>query len=151
MIKRWNVDGAPTPAAWHGLDELFDSLMRKWPELRSNWMATAKDFGLELEVGENEVVATVPLPGCRSEEIEVEVNGDFLRVQARRKDAAVEEGVEKRYLKRERTALEYSETVRLPVRVVGETAAAEYGDGVLTIRLPRENDQRKNHRVIKVD
>ena len=145
MKSRWDTG----ELARRGWGREVDGLTRQLAEWHTALHLSTRDFGLEVEVTEKEVIGRVPLPGCRNEEIKVEYSGGCLRVQVCPADAEAEEA--RRYIKRERPRLNYSETVRLPVRVNAAQAQAEYSDGVLTVRLPRERGSRNKNRNIKAE
>lgn len=101
---------------------------------------------IELETGDADVVAKLPLPGFRSKDIQVEVVGDMLTVRAKRETAAPE-NAKGHYLKRERSCTEYEETVRLSAPVRGQDATAKYTDGVLQVTIPRESERKQSRRI----
>ena len=81
-------------------------------------------------------VVVAELPGVRKEDLDVQVSGDTLRIKG--KKAAAYEG--KPGVERE--AGEFDRTLTLPVQLDAAKVAAEYRDGVLTIRLPRAESER---------
>ena len=101
---------------------------------------------IELETGDTGVTARLPLPGVRTKDIDVEVVGDMLTIRAKREEA-VPRDAKGHYLKRERSCTEFEETVRLPVPVKGQDAAANYTDGVLTVTIPRETENKQSRKI----
>lgn len=101
---------------------------------------------IELETGDAGVTARLPLPGVLTKDIDVEVVGDMLTIRAKREEA-VPRDAKGHYLKRERSCTEFEETVRLPVPVKGQDAAAKYTDGVLTVTIPRETEHKQSRKV----
>ena len=85
---------------------------------------------------ENEdFVVVAELPGVRKEDLDVQVSGDTLRIKG--KKAAAYEGKAS-----EQEAGEFDRTLTLPVQLDAARVAAEYRDGVLTVRLPRAESER---------
>jgi HSP20 family protein len=68
------------------------------------------------------------------EDRDVQVRGDTLRIQGKKTIAYDETASVHR---RERAAGQFDRTVTLPADVESAKVAAEYRDGVLTLRLPR--------------
>ncbi len=150
-LTKWNLNDGLLPAALGGIDELLHSVFERLPELGPEWMSDRVGGRLlSVDIGEKELAVMLPLPGCDDESIAVEMLGDVLTIRAeRREDKTMESG--KRYLRRERTAMNYEESVKLPVRVKADQATARYEDGVLTVTLPREESVGDRTHVVKVD
>jgi len=149
MVSRWHGNDAQLPSSMRGWDELMNSFFGAWPTLKAGWLPEGAEE-MEVEVGDDSVIASIPLAGYRNEDIEVEVVGDCLTVRATRKE---EKNIDEksRYVRRERTNMEFSESVRLPVQVVGPQAKAEYADGVLKVTLPRMSCSKPASHVVKVE
>ena len=80
-------------------------------------------------------VLTADLPGFTKEDLAVEVSADGLvRLSGKR---ALPEPEGARWLLRERQALEFSRSLRLPAQVQQGAAAARFEAGVLTLTLPK--------------
>ncbi|HEY8369230.1 MAG TPA: Hsp20/alpha crystallin family protein [Thermodesulfobacteriota bacterium] len=82
---------------------------------------------------DEELVVVAPMPGIEPEDITVRVEGDTLTMES---DARGEDA-DKRYLHHEWTYGPYHRSVKLPSPVDGRTANVTFGNGVLTIVLPR--------------
>lgn len=150
MITRWNPTDV-LPAALGGLNGLFRSVFDQITDFGPEWMSDrAGGKTLDLKVAEKEVIATLPMPGCKDEDIEVEVNGDILSIRAERCEERKEENKETHFIRRERSTMSFEESVRLPVRVKANEANAKYEDGVLTVTLPREAAAAEKSHVVKV-
>jgi HSP20 family protein len=79
-------------------------------------------------------VLVAELPGVKKEDLDIQVRGDTLRIQGKKTidydDAASVH-------RRERAAGQFDRTLTLPADVDATKVAANYRDGVLTLRLPR--------------
>jgi HSP20 family protein len=82
----------------------------------------------------DDFVVVAELPGVKKEDLDIQVRGDTLRIRGR-KTIAHSEGAS--IHRRERVAGEFDRTVTLPDDIESAKVAAEYRDGVLTLRLPR--------------
>ena len=151
MMQRWNLNDGLLPATLGGLNELFRSVFDATTDFSPEWLSDRiGGHPLDMGVGDREVTVKFPLPGCEAEEIEVEVVNDILTVRAERSEEKSDDGEEKRYLRRERSSMSYEESVKLPARVKGHEATASYDDGVLTVTLPREEENVDKAHVVKV-
>jgi len=84
-------------------------------------------------------VVVAELPGVRKEDLDVQVRGDTLRIKGKKTLAYEPKASVHR---RERAAGEFDRTLTLPAQLDASKVAAEYKDGVLTVRLPRAESER---------
>ncbi len=140
------------PSTLGGLHELFRSMLDQVTDLGPEWLPEGSAAGraLTVETSEKEVTVKLPLPGCESKNIDVEVIGDQLTIHAARTEVK-DENDKRHYIRRERSFMDYQESVLLPVKVRGHEAKASYVDGILTVTLPRENPGSPDSHVVKVD
>lgn len=128
-------------------DRFLQSMLSPFPNFVPEILGSGNRYPqIELETGESDVVAKLPLPGFRGKDIEIEVVGDMLTIRAKR-ETEDPLSVKGHYLKRERTCTEYEETVRLPAPVKGQDATAKYTDGVLQVTIPRESERKLSHKI----
>ncbi len=151
MLIKSNKSEKNTLPTLNGLDDIFNHLMNHFssalmPELMPAAMTVP---GMELDVQDKQIVAKLPLPGYTSEEMDIEVVGDYLTVRAHHK-TNVADKEEARYLRRERSFACYEESVKLPVHVLADQTKADYVDGVLTITLPRDLVEKPALHTVKV-
>ena len=88
-------------------------------------------------------VITTDLPGMKLEEIDIQVNGNSVTVSGERNEEKEEKGAAHHRL--ERRYGRFSRTMSLPCAVVPDECDARYTDGVLTVTLPKseENQSRR--------
>jgi len=79
-------------------------------------------------------VLVAELPGVKKEDLDIQVRGDILRIQGK-KTISYDDGASVH--RRERATGQFDRTLTLPAEVDAAKVAAEYRDGVLTLRLPR--------------
>jgi len=96
---------------------------------------------------ENELVVKAVLPGLKPEEIQISVTGDVLTLRGETKQA--QEVKEATYHLKERRFGSFSRSLPLPVQVVTDKAHAEFENGVLTLVLPRAEEDRPKTIAIK--
>ncbi len=96
------------------------------------------------------VIKAGPVVGLKPEDIDVSVVGDKLTIKGEIKpDSDVEED---KYLKRERKYGPFSRTVTIPRPVKADQASASFKDGILTITLPKiEEEHPKIINITPVD
>ena len=79
-------------------------------------------------------VLVAELAGVKKEDLDIQVQGDTLRIQGK-KTIAYDDGASVH--RRERSAGQFDRTLTLPAEIDAAKVSAEYRDGVLTLRLPR--------------
>jgi HSP20 family protein len=120
-------------AALLGLQQAMDGVMG------SDWFGSRTSgsgaFPLVNVFNDGEdFVLVAELPGVKKEDLDVQVRGDTLRIQGK-KSISYDEGASVH--RRERATGQFDRTLTLPAEVDATKVAAEYRDGVLTLRLPR--------------
>jgi HSP20 family protein len=95
-----------------------------------------------------EVVIHAEIPGMKKEDIDVRVENNILTIRGKRerKEEVNEEG----YFRAERTYGAFSRSFSLPTTVEIGKIAAEYKDGVLTLRLPKAEEAKPRQIEVKV-
>jgi len=88
----------------------------------------------------DEVVLKAELPGVDPAKLEVDVRDATVTLSGERtlEDSAQNGG----YHRRERAQGEFRRVIRLPVRLEGGEAKAEYKHGVLSVRIPKAKEVR---------
>ncbi len=82
---------------------------------------------------DQEVVVVAPMPGIEPEDITVRLDGATLRLAAGRRG----EEASKRYLHHEWSYGPYERSVEIPTPVDGRAANVTFGNGILTVVLPK--------------
>lgn len=115
----------------------FGAATEGWerPESLGRWYGGGEELAMDLVDRDGEFVATVDLPGFDRDDVEIEVTGRRLRIEAER-ETAHEEAAE-HFLRHERQHESTRRSVRLPDEVDVESVTARMNNGVLTITLPK--------------
>lgn len=113
---------------------------RRLPMIRSPRMDIYEDNG--------NVVAEVALPGADPKNVEVEVEGNVLRVEAKTKEKKEEK--KKGYYRKELSEGFYKRAVPLPIDVIGEKAKAEFKEGVLKVVIPKVKSEKEKKKGVKI-
>ena len=137
------------PAPFDEIERLFERMsdqfqdVEQWSGIESAWPGRLKvdvaEFDASFEV-------TADLPGFESEDIEVELLEDQLRIQAESESEA-EEAEPGRYVRRERRERSVDRRVTLPGPVEADEVEASFTNGVLTVCLPKAEADEDAHRI----
>lgn len=120
------------------VEGIFDRFMRDpWGTSLSGLfpIATGGFPQLDLTESDSDVVVRAELPGVRSDEVQVDVTGDVLRLCGE-KTSETERNERGQYYS-ERQFGSFRRMIRLPAAVDADRVDATYKDGVLTIRMPK--------------
>ncbi|MDQ7037795.1 MAG: Hsp20/alpha crystallin family protein [Aquificota bacterium] len=90
---------------------------------------------------DSDVVVKAELPGVNKEDIEVTIKENTVHIKAERKEEREEKTENVHRIERFYGRIE--RTVPLPTDVKAEKAKAEYRDGVLEIRIPKQKVTRE--------
>ena len=96
-----------------------------------------------------EVVVVTDIPGVRKDEIEVTTSEDTLTIKA---ESSEDKEVKKEdFYLRERGRVSFVRNVSLPKKVNPKEVKAEYRNGTLTVKLPKQDKEEKTSVSVKVD
>ena len=141
-MTRWNPnrDAMSLRAA---MDRLFeDSFVHPWPTQDNG--SQAASLPIDAYSTDNEIVVMTAVPGVKSEDVEITVEGETLTIKGE-----IPEAVENvNYIFAERFHGPFARTLQLNVPVDVEHIEATFEDGVLTLVLPKAEEVRP--KVIKV-
>ncbi|MBE7148691.1 Hsp20/alpha crystallin family protein [Bacillus mycoides] len=101
------------------------------------------------EVGD-ELVVTAELPGIQKEQIQIEIQSEYLKVSVKEDilEETEEEQTSHNYYRRERSVSEASRIIKLPYLINKKATKASYQNGVLEIRAPKLPQQ---HDILSID
>lgn len=125
--------GDPFVALQHELQQMLDGAFGGGP--RAGVYPAVDVFDAD-----DEVVVKAELPGVPPDKLEVDVRDDTITLRGERPATELEEGAA--FHRRERSRGQFRRVVRLPARLDGSEAKAEYKQGVLTVRVPKAKEVR---------
>ena len=126
------------PGFHNNLTRVFDDF---FPETHSS-KKTAGNFIPFVDIHETEAstVITADLPGLKKEDIAINVENNILVLTGERAKETNEE--KDNYFKRERFFGKFKREFTLPASIDHEKINADYKDGVLTIEIPKPEEQK---------
>ncbi len=113
------------------MDELFD-FEPKFPKV-------------DISESEKEVVVTANVPGIKSENIEIDVNPDSIKISGKKEKEKEEK--KKKFYRYEREYGEFSRFFPLPAEVDPDKVEAKMKDGVLNINLKKTKKEKKKIKI----
>jgi len=125
------------------MDELLDRFSLRWNG-EGRGLEGISIPAMDVSETDGEVQLTVDVPGMKADEINVEVSGRTVQIRGEHKEEKEEKG--RTYHRIERRSGSVYRSVELPCAVNEDKVAAEYKDGVLTVKLPK-SEEAKSHKV----
>ena len=130
--------------AWDEFDRLrreMDSLLGTVSTTRRHWWGSpwseTRLFPLLNVVETTEsFVVTAEIPGMRTDDLEIKIEGDTLTLKGERQPDEVKEDAS--FHRRERATGAFQRSLTLPGKVDSEKVKAAYKNGVLTVTLSKE-------------
>lgn len=103
---------------------------------RSFFNSDLHEFRTDVTEDDNAYQISAELPGFKKEDINLDVEGDYLTISASHSEENEESDEKKNYIKRERFYGSYSRSFDI-TGVDVDSIKAEYNDGILKIDLPK--------------
>ncbi len=123
---------------WEPFGE-FDNFFNSFPQVGFSGMGN--DMAVDLYEDGNNIVAEMSLPGVDADDVDVTVDGDYLRISGSREEK--EEKREKQFYSKEIRRGSFERVVNLPEAVNENEVEAEYENGVLKVKMPKAGEKKK--------
>ena len=130
------------------MNRVFDEVFRgslwplSWAQQATSMLAPVR---VDVEERDDELCVTADLPGVQQSDVEVKIEGETLTITGEKKSAS--EQKQQNYHVMERSYGRFERSMQLPFAPEAERAQAEFENGVLTIHLPKEENQQRTRRI----
>jgi HSP20 family protein len=125
------------------MDRLFDDAFTRPLGTGSGFRVPA----VNMYQTDNDVIVQAAVPGLKVEDVQITITGDVLTLKGEFKEKA--ESKDKAYHIREQSFGAFERSLRLPGSVIADKSKAEFEDGIMTITLPRAEDERPKTITVK--
>ncbi len=149
-IERWKPGRQVSPLRrLRSLEDDMESIMERFfgeafsPAAAEGIWAPVVD----VKNRKKDVVVKAELPEIDAKDVDITVDGDILTIKGERK--AEEEKEEENYYYAERSYGSFARAIRLPSAVDESKTKANYKNGLLTITLPKKEEEKAKQ--VKVD
>ena len=129
------------------VDDLFSKFFGSEGWLPTSYFSRGFNPALDISETDEDIVVKVELPGVDPKGIEVNLAGTTLTVKGEKKEER-EENTESMH-RIERSYGSFLRSITLPCEVNEEKTEATFKDGVLNLKLPKNEPSKKNS--IKID
>jgi len=107
------------------------------------------ELSLDVRESDDDIVVTSEVPGVDPKDIDISVHGDVLSIRGEKKEEKEEK--KRDYRRAERWYGSFARSITLPASVDASNIKARYKDGVLTITLPKKEEEKKKSIKIEVE
>ncbi|RAK11884.1 HSP20 family protein [Halanaerobium saccharolyticum] len=107
-----------------------------------------RSFRADIKESDDEYTIEAEMPGMKKEDINLEINDDYLTISAEHQEEKEEKKED--YIRRERRQGRYARSFYLE-NVNQDEIKAEYEDGVLKVHLPKEEKTPVKKRTIDIE
>ena len=129
------------PPMWREMARYHRDLNRYFDEqLPSHFLAGGNTPTMNIYTSSEDAIVSVELPGVNPEAVEISVVGDTLSITGER--SLEELGDKTTFHRQERFSGKFNRSIQLPFPVEADKVEAKMDKGVLTIRLPRAEEDK---------
>ncbi len=120
---------------------LFDDFFAPSTVNENGWKTNGLMPSVDIFERDNTIIISAELPGLGKDDINIEVKGKVLTLSGERKDE--EEIKKENSYRRERRYGKYERSFSMGFEIDPESVEAKYEKGVLTLQIPRPQEQQK--------
>ena len=133
---------------WRDMDRLQREMNRLFEGYYPDRTRQAPSFpAMNVWGSEDGLLITAEVPGVHPEDIDISVVGDTLTLSGNRKPDELNEGA--RYHRQERGYGSFTRAIQLPFAVSVAKVDASFSNGVLSINLPRAEEDKPRKIMVK--
>ena len=148
MLIRWTAHPAEQMVdSWRQLNRLFDEAFGARGGSNDVWGRQQWIPAADVTEDQKEFVLTLELPGIKSDEVRLDLEGNQLAISGQKRTES-QEGAGARVRRIERGQRTFQRVFTLPDSVDTEHIEASLADGILTVRLPKT--ERSQPRQIQI-
>lgn len=111
---------------------------------------TVVPFRTDIKENEKEYLLEADLPGFKKEDIHIDINEDYLTIQAERHSSHENEDEKKNYVRCERSYGSYARSFDIS-GIDADKITAKYDNGVLTLTMPKKEPVTPASRQLTID
>lgn len=126
----------------HGLGSLIRFLTENFSDFESGEARSWRYPPVNMTASEDGVIVRTQVPGVNPESISLTIKDDILNISFKKGENDISPDSEVWQIKRERPYGEFRRSIRLPYHVKTSDITAQCDRGILTIRLPRAEQDK---------
>lgn len=123
------------------IDNMFDDLFEDPFFSRSNQFMTS--MNTDIQEGEQEYTIETELPGFQKEDVQATLNNGYLTISADHEENSDKKDKKNKYIRKERYSGHFQRSFYVGDNMTEEDIKAKYKDGILTVTIPKKEEQPK--------
>ena len=135
-------------------DDISSILHRSFDNLFPEYLFQKETNGMAMPVDikefDDKFELKVELPGIKKEDIDIDINKSYIKIEAKKESEKEEEDKKKKYHKSEFRYGHYSRTLYFPHEVSVEASKAQLKNGILHLTLPKMKKEEGKTNKIKI-
>jgi HSP20 family protein len=137
-----------SPYNWREMDRLQQQMNRLYDSYSPSRLRPAAGFpAMNIWSSNDGLKVTAEVPGVQPTDIDISVVGDTLTLTGERKPDEHQEDIQ--YHRQERGYGKFSRSIQLPYKVDIKKVEATFSNGVLSVDLPRADEDKPRKIVVK--
>ncbi|GIN70099.1 molecular chaperone Hsp20 [Bacillus sp. J14TS2] len=144
--KNMNNISEPFQHLIHSMDRLFtESPNHGLLQSMNDFFTQAKPFGgfpVDFTENSKEYLITAELPGVKKEQIELEILPQYVTINVQQEERYEKEDTKNQGFHKKGLWKKSSRTIPLSKPTIQHKAVAQYKDGILNIRIPKERGKK---------
>ena len=128
------------------IEKTFEEFYKK-PAISRTERALMSAPLTDIQETDKEIIARVDLPGIEKKDIDLKITENMLGIKAEKKQEETEK--KKGFFRQERSYAGYQRAFTLPAKVIPDKAAAEFKNGVLTVKMPKKEKKKLKEEKVK--
>ncbi len=135
------------------MNRLFEDLFSDFPLStrfgESDFSSAAFSPRVDVSETDKAVKVSAELPGMEEKDIAVEMDDSSITIRGEKKEESEDKG--KNWYSREQSYGSFHRVIPLPASVEGDKANAKFKKGVLTITVPKRQEEQSNRKSITIE
>lgn len=137
--------GSPLLSLQREVDRLFDDVLRAGTSSSDRQTGAVLIPQIDVSETPTELRITAELPGVSGNDIDVSLDSDILTVRGQKKLQRKEDKEDFHFV--ERSFGSFQRAIRIPFAVEPDKVQASFDNGVLTVTIPKSEDQARARRI----
>jgi len=133
---------------WQGMDDLQQEMNRLFSAYVPSRRSAHEYPAVNILANDEEAVVTAEIPGVKAEDIDISVNGETVTLKGTRQADEIPE--EACCYRKEHGYGSFSRSIELPYRVDAEKVEAVFDKGILSVKLPRSEEDKPKKIAVKL-
>ncbi len=134
-----------------GIDQLIEHTLIQPAARLANWEPDRPVLPLDMYEEGNNLIVMAALPGLKPEEVDIQVQGDALTITVESDHEHESQDTGRNFQLREHLYSRLERSVMLPVVVDADKAQASFGNGIVTVTLPKTGTTEAGPAAIKTE